>query len=257
MDKIGSVLLKPVVAGLFSQSGIDYKLFFAFVGLFVVLAALGSSWIVFLRRVNTQLTNKQDELIDLSRQLKSSEALYKSILTASPDAVVISDMDGRILITSRTASEIVGFDEEETPVGYMLGDFVAESYHEQMRANIRRLLEGENNGTTTYEGVKRDGTHFVLESNSVIIHDAEDRPIQMVSIIRDVTESRALQMSVISSEAKYKALAQELELKNQILSDLAIHDKLTGIRNRVYFDQRIVEELDLADRYRNRLSLLF
>lgn len=239
------------------QGRFDYKLFFVFVGAFLAIIALGGIWIQFLRRINRKLTGQQNELMVVTDQLRASEALYKSILSASPDAVVISDMSGKIIMTSKVASEIVGFDGDETPVGYSLGDFVAPEYHEQMMVNIGRLMSGDKIGTTTYEGVKKDGTRFVLESNSVIIQDDFGAPFQMVSIIRDVTETRRMQLAVLSSEAKYKALAEELELKNRILNERAIHDKLTGIRNRVYFDQRIIEELDLADRYENKLSLLF
>lgn len=239
------------------QGRFDYKLFFVFLVAFLAILALGGIWIQFLRRINRKLTDQQTELMAVTDQLRASEALYKSILSASPDAVVISDMSGKIIMTSRIASEIVGFEGDETPVGYSLGDFIAPEYHDQMMMNIDRLMGGEKIGTTTYEGVKKNGARFVLESNSVIIQDEAGVPFQMVSIIRDVTETRRMQLAVLSSEAKYKALAEELELKNRMLNERAIHDKLTGIRNRVYFDQRIIEELDLADRYDNKLSLLF
>lgn len=239
------------------RNGLDSQMFFLFLGIVVMMAIIGIPWIMSLRKLNARLNQKQDALIAMSEQLKESEALYKSILIASPDAVVISDLDGRIVMTSKVASDIVGFNDDETPVGYKLDDFVALEYQKEMNENIDRLLNGEKVGTNTYEGIKKDGSHFILESSSVIITDIDERPKQMVSIIRDVTEARAMQLAMITSEAKYKALAEELELKNQILSERAIHDKLTGIRNRLYFDQRIIEELDLADRYNNKLSLLF
>ena len=66
-----------------------------------------------------------------------------------------------------------------------------------------------------------------------------------------------LSNQLLKSEEKYKYLADELALKNAALSQTALHDKLTGLRNRFYFDQKIGEELDRSDRYGSHLSLLF
>ena len=48
-----------------------------------------------------------------------------------------------------------------------------------------------------------------------------------------------LSNQLLKSEEKYKYLADELALKNAALSQTALHDKLTGLRNRFYFDQKI------------------
>lgn len=70
-------------------------------------------------------------------------------------------------------------------------------------------------------------------------------------------ELTTLSNQLLKSEEKYKCLADELAIKNEALSQTALHDKLTGLRNRFYFDQKIGEELDRSDRYGSHLSLLF
>jgi diguanylate cyclase (GGDEF)-like protein/hemerythrin-like metal-binding protein len=61
---------------------------------------------------------------------------------------------------------------------------------------------------------------------------------------------------LVLSEERYKQLVYELEVKNTMLSERVGHDKLTGIKNRYYFDQRITEEVEQSDRYDISLSLL-
>lgn len=61
---------------------------------------------------------------------------------------------------------------------------------------------------------------------------------------------------VANSEAQYRKIAEELEFKNRLLQESASTDALTGIRNRQFFNQRILEEIERAVRYKSKLSLL-
>ena len=65
-----------------------------------------------------------------------------------------------------------------------------------------------------------------------------------------------LSQQLSESENNYKALAKELERKNTTLEKMASYDKLTGIRNRYYFDMRIIEEVDVVNRYGGSLALI-
>lgn len=46
-----------------------------------------------LYKVNKKLQQRQEELTELSSQLAESEFFYKSILQASPEAIIVSDTD--------------------------------------------------------------------------------------------------------------------------------------------------------------------
>lgn len=59
-----------------------------------------------------------------------------------------------------------------------------------------------------------------------------------------------------SSERQYRMIAEELESKNNLLLELATTDVLTGLKNRLYFNQRANEEIEKFKRYGTKLSLL-
>lgn len=54
----------------------------------------------------------------------------------------------------------------------------------------------------------------------------------------------------------FNAMATKLHEHDAMLKDLAIHDTLTGLKNRRAFDTRLHEELQRAERYGRSLSLL-
>lgn len=58
------------------------------------------------------------------------------------------------------------------------------------------------------------------------------------------------------SEMQYRKIAEELKVKNSLLQVTASKDTLTGLPNRYSFNQRLVEEIERANRYGLELSLL-
>lgn len=69
-------------------------------------------------------------------------------------------------------------------------------------------------------------------------------------------ELTALSEKLFHQQEKYRLLANELEVKNKILNERATNDKLTGIRNRYYFEQQIFEEMEQQDLSYFPISLL-
>ena len=64
------------------------------------------------------------------------------------------------------------------------------------------------------------------------------------------------EIAILTTFAHLAAGAIESARLQEQLQDLAITDKLTGLRNRRFFDQRLAEEIQRATRYAKPLSLL-
>lgn len=77
--------------------------------------------------------------------------------------------------------------------------------------------------------------------------------VLMSAVIAGFAYNRKLKRTTLN----LKRVSDELMAKNIILEEIATSDKMTGIRNRTYFDQRLYEEMATMDRYGGQLSLLF
>jgi PleD family two-component response regulator len=74
-----------------------------------------------------------------------------------------------------------------------------------------------------------------------------------IAIVLSKIQNRKLQ----KMNKNLSDLRQELEEKNKMLEEVATSDKLTGIKNRNYFDQRLYDEMATMDRYGGDLTLIF
>ncbi|NCA82355.1 MAG: PAS domain S-box protein [Opitutae bacterium] len=140
--------------------------------------------------------------------LQDSEALYRSILNASPDDITITDLEGRILMVSPSALKMFGCERADQLVGHMAFEFIDPGERERAAADIAQLHQGATSGPigyrSEYRGLRADGSTFDIEVNGEFIRDAAGRPVRMILIVRDVTDRKRIEEALKGSETRYR-----------------------------------------------------
>lgn len=179
-----------------------------------------------------------------------SEEKYRSILNASPDDITITDLDGRIIMTSPAAKQIFGYNSgSDNFIGMHILDFILGEDVDRIKFDILQMHEGVMGTANEYRGVRQDGSVFDIEVNGGLIYDANGLAHKMVFIIRDITKRKLV-------ESEMKKLVQELEREKNAAQLNAITDSLTGLFNRRYFDNTLRMEFFRLMRSRSTLSLI-
>jgi len=125
--------------------------------------------------------------------LRKSEALYRSILHASPDDITITDLNGTIRIVSPAAYKLFGYDRTAEFVGKSVYDFLVPEDVYLAKLEIQGILQGKSSGRLEYKGRKANGDIFDLETNTELIRDDEGNPSGFVFIIRDISERKRIE----------------------------------------------------------------
>lgn len=73
---------------------------------------------------------------------------------------------------------------------------------------------------------------------------------------RDVTAEKAMKRKIEQTNKELLMLNEQLKEKNEKLLKSAITDELTGVYNRKFFEKRVVEEMEIADRANEKISLI-
>lgn len=107
---------------------------------------------------------------------------------------------------------------------------------EHVRAGEVRCIETGENHDEEYRVIWPDGSVRWLRETGNVIKDVDGTPVKMMGVVRDITEE--------------KAWASQMH-------QLAHHDALTGLPNRLVFESKLRAALERARRSEARVALVF
>jgi diguanylate cyclase (GGDEF)-like protein/PAS domain S-box-containing protein len=187
------------------------------------------------RRLFQEAQRELAERKRVEEALRESEEMYKTLVQTSPDAVTVTDLEGHITEVSQRTLELHGFESAEELLGRSTLELLAPEDHEKARINLRKTLKEGFVRNEEYTLLRRGGTRFIGESNAALIKDAYGKPKALIVTTRDITERK---------QAEEK------------LAYMATHDPLTGLPNRMLFNDRLTLALAQAHRNQQKLAVM-
>ena len=135
--------------------------------------------------------------------LRESEALYRSILTASPDNITITDLEGCIRILSPKGLAMFGYERgEEELLGRSVVEFIAPEDRERCIADLMRMVRGTFTGPGEYRALRADGSLIMIEVNGDFIIGSDNQPESMIFDIRDISERKRVEAELNKKNAE-------------------------------------------------------
>jgi PAS domain S-box-containing protein len=126
------------------------------------------------------------------REALASEATFRGILEAVPDAVVISNREGKIVLVNSQTERLYGYTREEL-IGQPAEMVLAERFREaSRRRSAGRFADAgarsTGSGALEVHGRRKDGSEFPLEFTSGLLETAGETLV--CGSIRDTTERK-------------------------------------------------------------------
>ena len=157
----------------------------------------------------------------LIEDLRKSDQFHRTLLESSPDAVVVTDLDGRAIYASRRTAEIFGFSTVDELLGKNPLEFMVPNDLPRMFADLQHTADGGASKKVEYNFVRVDGSPFLGEVSGAVIRDDSGCPVAMMGLMRDVSdrkkaddavqrERRALQRLLRSSDHERQLIAYEI-----------------------------------------------
>ncbi len=186
--------------------------------------------------VEARTVELREEISERQRvedKLRQSQALYRSIVRASPDGITIFSLQGIIEFVSPACVKMFGYDTAEEMVSRSILDFITPNGHEQVATRLQKASQGHSLASLEYRAVKKDGQVFDIEANTEVIRDANGHPTAVISILRDITERKQAEEEIKLNQMRLDSLLElsqiAHELSEQKIVQMAIEEaaKLT------------------------------
>ncbi|HTD11807.1 MAG TPA: EAL domain-containing protein [Steroidobacteraceae bacterium] len=175
-----------------------------------------------------------------------AEALFEEkeraqvTLNSIGDAVVSTDVCGRVTYLNVVAEDLTGWSRDEA-AGHPLEDVfhIIDAKTREPMQNSMMLAIRDDKALALPPNcvlIRRDGVEAAIEDSTAPIHDRRGAVTGAVMVFHDVSMARAMTSK---------------------MTHLAQHDGLTDLPNRVLLNDRLREAIILSSRHQRKLSVLF
>jgi PAS domain S-box-containing protein len=141
--------------------------------------------------------------------LKQMEGRYRGLLEAAPDAMVVVNVAGEIVLLNAQAEKQFGYDSEEL-VGQKVKNIIPEGFAERLIADGERsaaeaLAQQIGTGIELI-GRRKDGTQFPIELMLSPLESPDG--ILVTAAIRDITARKIAETHLAQMEGRYRGLLE-------------------------------------------------
>jgi len=171
----------------------------------------------------------------MEASLRESEEHFRAIFESSLVGIVFADSEGRFIQTNPAFQKMVGFSEEELSEG-----FIHITHPDDAKESLKLFQDTVSGKSVFFKTEKRyfrkNGTVMWGNISVTAIRDREGKFRYSIAIIEDISERKRI-------EDKLQAAA--------------VTDELTGLFNRRGFFTLAEQQVNVADRLKKKMSLLY
>jgi diguanylate cyclase (GGDEF)-like protein/PAS domain S-box-containing protein len=184
--------------------------------------------------------------MDVSERKLAADALFAEkeraqvTLNSIGDAVICTDISGNVTFLNLVAEKMTGWPQQDATGRPMVEVF--QILDGSTRATLPNPMEtaiGQNQTVHLPNDcvlIRRDGYEIPIEDSVAPIHGRDGKPTGAVIVFRDVSDARAMSLSMTHS---------------------AQHDFPTGLPNRMLLNEHVRLAIALAPRHAKKLAILF
>ena len=163
------------------------------------------------RLVRLQIATDITARIKIQDAFRRSGAKLRTIIENSPDGILLTSLEFVVQYTSPQLLTMLGYDFADELISLNATEFIHPNYREKHRAYFDELLKGNRQEPSEYVIIRRDGSTFFSEINGELIREDSGTPLELLMVIRDISQRKQTEKALVESEAKYRLLSEDLK----------------------------------------------
>jgi PAS domain S-box-containing protein len=154
----------------------------------------------------------------IEKALKEQEEQYSKLLATIPDYVIMTDMNGNIVLVNEPTLALSGYASDEV-IGHSLVSFIVQEDRSEALKNAELMIDGRL-GPVEYRLVMKDGRQIPFEANGDVLRDSGGKPIGLVFVCRDMTERHRMESELKEVKGKLDVMYNitRHDINNQLMA---------------------------------------
>lgn len=186
-----------------------------------------------LEKYNKTLQAEIHERKLAQEALELSEEKYRSVMEATPDPIIVYNMDGEVTYLNPAFTRVFGYTLDES-LGHKMNHFVPEDHWEEAMSGIKMILKGEPVPNMETKRKAKSGKLIDVSIRGSVYKSKDGKPVGSVVTHRDISEVKFLEKSIMETGEK-----ERQKIGNDLHDDLCPH--LIGIEGLTKVLKRKVE----------------
>jgi PAS domain S-box-containing protein len=141
--------------------------------------------------------------VQVEEELRQSQRRFHELFENSPDAIFVEDLQGKVLDVNRSACTLHGMTREQLVGKNAIDELVPPAHRDAARADFQKLAVGQISWIES-ESVRADSRVVPVEIRTVRVE--YDGTPALLFHVRDITERRAAEMALRSSETLFRSV---------------------------------------------------
>ncbi len=178
----------------------------------------------FMEKLEKYNKTLQAEIVErklAQEALELSEEKYRSVMEATPDPIIVYNMNGEVSYLNPAFTRVFGYTFEES-IGYKMDNFVPEEHWKETMNAIKMVLKGEPVSITETRRRSKSGKLIDVSIRGSVYRDKYGKPVGSVVTHRDISEVKFLEKSIMETGER-----ERQKIGNDLHDDLCPH--LIGI----------------------------
>jgi PAS domain S-box-containing protein len=197
-----------------------------------------------------ELTDEIKKKNAAEAELTRSKNLYQDLVENINEVYYTTDEKGNFIYVSPNFYKLIGVEESKVTGNSFYSIIDPEDRERIKRYYSSRFASVNNEASCEFRIIGKDNSGKWFEQNSGIIYN-EKKPVEIRNLLREITERKAAEISLIKSEMRFKRLFNEEEDKSsekEYVNNLLFSDPAYIIRS-------LAEKIDeITDKMSSRVK---
>jgi PAS domain S-box-containing protein len=148
----------------------------------------------------------------------NGEETLRSVFAASPNAITIIDLSGKIIDCNQGALGITGSSSRQELIGKNFIATIANKDRQRVREDLKKTLIQGSSKSLEYTFLKKDGSQYPAEVSTIVVKGTSGSPLAFVVIADDISKRKKTEEALSESEKRYRSVVDNIGVGVAVIS---------------------------------------